>query len=513
MQAASLTSCNAADVLGRTEPRLWTPPRRELTPATSYGFDVVEFADEVIRAPLDPWQEWAAIHGGELLEDGRPRFRKLLLIVARQNGKTHLLVVLALYWLFVERVRLVLGTSTNLGYAKESLEKAVELAESDPTLAPLVDRVRRAAGEEALIAEHGGRYRIAAANRRGGRSLTIDRLILDELREHHTWDAWNASYNATNAVPDAQAWAITNQGDTRSVVLESLRSDAVETVDGVDRIRTDGDPELGVFEWSAPPGSSADDVDALAQANPNLGRRINARSLVADGARAIRNGGEELASFQTEVMCMRVDNLDPAVDAAAWRAGEDTAAFDIPADGPGVMCLDVSLDEKHATLCAGVQLPDGRVRVGVVQAWDELGRMRRELPRLVGEWSPRVFAWFPNGPAAAVAAALRARKGTKRAAVWPPRGVRVEEIGGEAAPVCMGFAEAVVSGDVVHNGDELLTGHVTGAERSRQGDAWRFTRRGAGHCDAAYAAAGVVHLARTMPKRRRARLVVAPDPE
>ncbi|MBB4682954.1 hypothetical protein [Amycolatopsis jiangsuensis] len=51
---------------------------------TSYGFDVEEFARDTLRRPLDPWQRWAAIHGGELLPDGRPRFR-ILLLIARQN--------------------------------------------------------------------------------------------------------------------------------------------------------------------------------------------------------------------------------------------------------------------------------------------------------------------------------------------------------------------------------------------------------------------------------------------
>jgi phage terminase large subunit-like protein len=68
---------------------------RELTPATSYGFEVIDFARDVLEHPLLPWQEFAVIHGGELLPDGRPRFRIVLLLVSRQNGKTELPVVLS----------------------------------------------------------------------------------------------------------------------------------------------------------------------------------------------------------------------------------------------------------------------------------------------------------------------------------------------------------------------------------------------------------------------------------
>src|ERR1700748_2033274 len=112
MQPASHLLTNSASVvLGRTQPRLWTPPLRELTPDTSYGFDVIDFA-QAIGWPLDEWEQEAVIRGGELLPDGRPRFRFVLIIVARQNGKTLLCRVLVLYWMFIERHELILGTST-----------------------------------------------------------------------------------------------------------------------------------------------------------------------------------------------------------------------------------------------------------------------------------------------------------------------------------------------------------------------------------------------------------------
>lgn len=488
-------------MLGSSTPRLWTPPLRELTPATSYGFDVIEFAGDVLGSPLDPWEEWLVVHAGELLPDGRPRFRKVLVIVARQNGKTHVLVVLSLFWLFVECVPLVLGTSTNLGYAKESWQKAVDLAESHEELAPLIGTVRKAAGEEALVTLERARYRIAAANRRGGRSLTIHRLILDELREHDSWDAWNAAYNAMNAVPGGQAFAITNQGDARAVVLESLRADAIEKVNGVEQIRADADPRLGVFEWSALPGSDPEDAHALALANPNLNRHTDRGpfldDLLAEARRAKRNGGEELAQLLTEILCLRVQHLDPAIDMDAWSAQYPDGCLD-PGDLGAVrssvaLVFDVSMDQQHVALLAAAQIPGGRVRVEPVAAWTDTAAFRREFPALVRKIKPRKLGWFPNGPSAAVAAELVKRKG------WPPAGVELEEIRGDVPMVCLGYAEQVASKQIAHSGDPLLDAQTEGAERQMRGDAWVFTRRGAGHVNAVYAAAGAVHLARTLP--------------
>lgn len=486
----SSTSCgpDVSGVLGSTEARLWTPPLRELTPETSYGFDVIRFADEVLEEPLDPWQEWAVIHAGELLEDGRPRFRTVLMVVARQNGKTHLLRTLALYWAFVERWPLTLGMSTNLEYAAEAWQAAVDKAQSTPALAELVpaNGVRLVNGQQQLRTVDGARYKIAASNRRGGRSLSIDRLVIDELREHHDWSAWAAATPAMNARPYAQAFCITNQGDDRSVVLDSLRDAALRFID-----TGEGDSRLGLFEWSAAEDADPSDPRAWAAANPNLGRRIDVDAIAGAARRAVAAGGEELAAFRTEVLCQRVRQLNPAVDPIAWQRCRE------PGDLSGVRrrvacCLDIAPDGQHGTLVAGAVLADGRVRVEVVEAWDDTDRLRRALPRLLERVKPRVLGWFPAGPAAALTADLRERPG------WPPPGVQLEEIRGDVTAVCMGLAEQVAAGRVVHSGDPLLDAHITGAERLRRGDAWVFSRR-TGHVDAAYATAGVVHLARLLP--------------
>lgn len=491
--------------LGRTEARLWTPPLRELTPATSYGFGVVDFARHVLAEPLDPWQEWAAIHVGELLEDGRPRFRRVLILVARQAGKTHLLKALSLYWLFVEQWPLVVGMSTNLDYARESWEKAVESAETCEPLTALVPKngVRRANGEQCLTTSDRCRYKIAASNRKGGRSLSIDRLVLDELREHHSWEAWNAAYPAMNARPNAQAFAISNQGDDRSVVLDSLRDAALRFI-----TTGDGDERLGLFEWSAPDGADLDDVAALAQANPNVGRRTDWDTLLGPARQAQAAGGEEEAGFRTEVMCQRVRNLDAAVDPAAWARCLEPGDLS-EARSRVALCVDVSPDGQHATLAAAARVDADRVRVEVVAAWSGTGctdALRADLPGWIDRVRPQTLGWFPNGPAAALAADLKDRQRPG----WPPPGVSVQEVGAESAAVCMGLAEQVLAERVVHPGDPLLDAHVAAAEKLRTGDRWVFSRRGGGHVDAAYAAAGAVHLARTLPAPLgRPRILVA----
>lgn len=493
MKQDMLAHSTSLELRGKTEPRIYTPPLRELTPETSYGFDLIDFAADVVDVPFDPWQEWLAIHLGELLEDMRPRFRTVLCLVSRQNGKTRFAKTLTLYWLFVERCKLVLGTSTTRDYAKVAWRQVCEEAESNPYLKSEVKAIRKSIGEESLITKDDNEYKFAASNRRAGRSLTVHRLIVDEIREHTNWEAWNAANYAMNAVPGAQAVAISNQGDNTAVVLDSLRESALNYLE-----TGEGDATLGLFEWSAETGCEVDDPEALAAANPDLGNRIKLDTLVAQAKRAKRNGGEELAGFRTETLCQRVQLLDAALDLDSWFACGDTNLDLKQTKAPIALCLDISLDGSHATLIAA-STTHTHTWIDTVHAWDGHGcsaEIRRELPGIVNKIAPTIFGWFPQGPAAALAADLR--KG------WQQRGTEVKEITNEITSVCMGLAEQCTARAIKHGADPLLDAHISSAQRLNRGDAWVFTRKGGNPIDAAYACAGAVHLSRTLPKPKPA---------
>ena len=509
------SALDVSAVRGSTLPRLWTPPLVTgppgpcgcgcaLTPATSYGFDAVEFATDVLNRPPRPWQRLAYIHGGELLPDGRPRGRVVLLLAARQNGKTEVPVTLSLYWQFVEAVPLILGTSTKLDYAKESWQKATKLAEKAARLRPELDALmpkprwkREANGEQESWTSEDSRYKIAASNEEGGRSLTVHRGILDELRQHHDYTAWAAIEPAASPF-DAQLWAMTNAGDDRSVVLNDLRAGALDYIEtGI------GDPRLLLLEWSAEDDADPEDIDALCQANPSVGYGLDLEVLLNAARSAKKLGGQALATFKTERMCVRVRMMNPAIDPTDWKGCLDVGDLDAERSRL-VACVDLAPDGLHATLAVGAVLEDERVRVETVHEWTGPGAasaLERELPGWVEKLKPKRLGWFPTGPAAAVAAKVadRRKDGVRG---WPPRGVSVAEIRGETTAVCMGLVKEIKARTLAHSGQEMLNAQVDGAEPLKRGDGWVFTRA-RGPVDAVYAVAGVAHLARTLPKTRK----------
>lgn len=488
---------------------------RDLNENTSVGFNQIKFATKRLkRSPL-PWQEWLLIHAGELLEDGRPRFRIIILLVARQNGKTEVVVILPPYWMFVDDSPLILGTSTKLEYAKESWNKSRKLIRRSSALKGLYNPDRwylHGAGNTemwayerddtgALIMEKdsiGSRYKIAAANEEGGRSLTVHRGIVDELRQHKDFSAWDAIEPACS-YDDSQLWGASNAGDDTSVVLNTQVAEAMDFIES-----GKGNYRIGLFSWSAPENADPEDPAAILQANPRVGYGGKTlEDLQMEAATAVKSGGEKLTGFKTEKLCIRVKVLNPAIDPGAWLRCllPDTLA---PARGRLGACLDVAPDGGHVTLAVAGVLKDGRVRGELAGSWDSVAAARRDLPGLIGRVRPQVLGWFPSGPGAALAADLADRPG------WPPPGVKVEAIRGDTSAACMGLEELVRSAQFLHSGDLLLDAHVAEAERLKRGDAWVFVRRGDGHVDAAYAMAGATHLARIMPPPvGKPRLVVA----
>lgn len=499
-------------MIGRTEPRLRTPPLRELTPDTSVGFDQIEYARDVLGRPLDPWQELAAIAAGELRPDGSLRFRIVILLVARQQGKTELLAILPAYWLDVDEVPTVVGISNKLEHAEETWEKTRQMIDRAPDLEPARIgrwyRIGNGKTSMTLTTEDGARctYKIAAANGDAGRSKTIHRLIVDEFRQIGI-EVWDAAEPATSAVDNPQIWCASNAGTDRSTLLNGMRDAAIayiETGEGAD--------DVLLLEWSAPDDADPCDLDALAMANPNLGRRgRRPAALLAMAQAAVAAGSEDLALFKTNYMCIRVKVEDPAIDPGAWARCLDPAVVPGPEVLRRALCIDVSLDGQHVTLAAAAVLDDGRVVVGIVGAWSSTKEARRGLARaLKGSVSP-VLGWLPTGPAAQMAADLADRSTAQRQnrpSAVPDR-MRVEEIRAEVSAVCMGLEELARSGTLVHPGDPMLDEQVAAAERMKTGATWVFVRSGDVYVDAVYAVAGAAHLARTLPEQRAYRRLVA----
>lgn len=387
---------------GYTEPRVFTPPLRALTPDTTLGFAVIDFADSVLGVELLPWEKWLFIHALEIVGDFTGgwyfRFRTIVVLIARQNGKTMMSEVLSLFFLYALGVNLIIGTSTNLDAAEEVWDGVVDIAESNEELAGEIEDIKKSSGRKTLTLSGRRRYRITAANRKGARGKSGDLVLLDELREHQDFSAWSAVTKTTMARPNAIVWCMSNAGDGTSVVLRSLRMKAHKRLgdpDGINRAAGNmqieyeeldefDDDTLGIFEWSAPPNASITDRDGWAHANPSLGYGFMTERSIASACAT-----DPPDEFKTECLCQWVTSaVAPPFPIGAWDAGKDEQSH-IADESPLWFGADISSDRTHASIAVCGRRKDG--------AWHiELAEYRTGSGWLV-KWLQNAAPNYPDG--------------------------------------------------------------------------------------------------------------------
>lgn len=348
---------------GVTEPRLYTKELRPLDEETSLGYACIEYARTVLRKNLYPWQEWALIHAleiiGELGGEWRFRFRTILFLISRQNGKTVLSEVIASFFLNVLCVENIFGTSLSLDKAEEVWEAVINDQEGFPELSGEIEQISRTNGKKRLILTGQRKYKVGAPTRRAGRGDSNDLVMLDEIREHRDWETWSAAAASINAKPNGLIVCFSNAGDPESIVLRKLRAKAIgmdEDLGG----EVDGGT-LGLFEWSAPDSAPTDDMEALAQANPAMGYgRLTERALLTN-----RQTFPE-SKFRSECMCQQVETILPSpFPDGAWAAGLDNQSI-IAKDEEIYFGIDLSQDRRWTSIAACGKRPDGNWHIEVV---------------------------------------------------------------------------------------------------------------------------------------------------
>lgn len=350
-------------MIGKTEARLFTPPLRELTEETSLGYAAIEYAETVLQKKLYPWQKWALIHAleitGSLDTEWKFRFRTILFLISRQNGKTVLSEVIASFFLNVLQVDSIFGTSLSLDKAEEVWEAVINDQETVSELSGEIDRVSRTNGNKRLILTGLRQYKVGAPTRRAGRGDSNDLVMLDEIREHRDWECWSAAAASTNAKPNGLIVCFSNAGDPDSIVLRQLRSKAMGK--DADFGGDVDDSALGLFEWSAPEGAKTDDLEALAQANPALGYGyLTERALMSNRQTFPEN------KFRSECMCQQVETILPQpFPDGAWNAGIDTSSQIAP-ESELYFGIDLSQNRRWTSIAVAGLREDGNMHIEVI---------------------------------------------------------------------------------------------------------------------------------------------------
>ena len=478
------------DLLGRTEPRLWTRPLRELSPETSLGFEAVEFSEQVLGRRLHPWQKWFLVHSMELapgsfVSDEFPqfRFKTVILEVARQNGKSFIMSTRLLWRMMMweqpeAEPPLILGVANKLPTAKEILSLSHKALSRSDDLRENIAAWREANGQEELRLTNGARYKIDVASDDGGRGFSVTDIGFDELRQQREWSAWSALTNTTNAIHSSQVIGVSNAGEGKSDVLRSLRAKGVAEIeqylkfvaDGGDESEWSGgdDTTLGLFEYSAPDDCSIWDRDGWAQANPSLNYPGGpTEATLASAAALVGVPGEGMPEykFRTENLCQWVTALAEGPFPPEKVEACTDPLSEIASDSPLYVSVDTSKDRGMSYVAVAGWRDDGLPHVEVI------------TQRAYTDWVPQFLAdglsFVPDG----VVVQGRGAHASSLIDFIEQAGVEVTRCEGSNLTAASGqFYDRVIQEKIRWVEQPPLLSALAEAAQKTMGDAWSWNR-------------------------------------
>jgi hypothetical protein len=455
----------------------------KLNDLPSKGQEMIDFATE-LGINLMEWQRFVCIHGHKIREDGRWAHSELGLIMARQQGKSTLMMLRILTGMFVWGEGLQLASAHRLTTSLETFRQIVGLIETNPKLEKEVKKIRWQHGAEEIELFGNRRFVVKAANNAARGLSKPETIHLDELREYKDEDAWSSMRYSMMAAKNPQVWIYSSAGDQHSVILNKLRERALASV-------TTNDP-IGWFEWSAEPDapillpSGEMNWSAFAQANPSLGITIH-----PDNLKAVINDPPDIV--RTEVLAQWVDTINSAIDAQKWAMCQ-IDAIPLDPEQPTWLGLDLSPDRKFGALVAAQRLSGERFYIQLLHTWSNDYSLNdlavaNDIAPYVRKYNTQTVA-YSKRTSQAVASRLNSA------------GIQVTDMDGAIyAESCDRWLGAINSHRLQHSGQEELTQQTLSAAKLPFGDgSWIIGRRASRVAVCASVASALVTYFATQPE-------------
>jgi hypothetical protein len=451
-----------------TAPRIHSP----LNDLPSRGFELIDFADQIIPGGFMPWQKWLAEHSLKIKSDGRYHHPISVATVARQNGKSTYMMARIMMGLFHWDESLQVSTAHRLVTSLEQFRAIVQIIEENADLANQVKRIRWQHGAEEIQTLKGNRFIIKAGGSAARGLSKPESIHMDEIRELHDMETFAAMRYTLMAAKNPQVSCFSSAGDSHSVVLNQLRERGLAASSGAS-------DDVGYFEWSAPTDEIS--LENAAFANPGLGITIH-----PDNIRAVFNDPPDVVT--TEVLNRWVQTISSVVGAKEWQECGDES-IDLDEDKLTWMAIDISPDRKHAALVAAQKLGSESFVVKLLHTWENTIQLDdRAIANDAASYCrkyPIEYLLYSRRTSGAVAARMQ------------PAGIPIHDMDSDYAQSCDELLGAINSQRLKHRNQASLTEQILSAVQLRRGDGgWVIGRRASGTAVcAAVASALVTHFA------------------
>ena len=439
---------------GATEPRVHSP----LLKGKSRAGEVLEMIKRLKMDELMPYQKFVLNQMLMVNKKNQYRIKTALLLISRQNGKSHLGRVRIIWGMFYGGEKKLIIMSANRATSLMLFREIAWIIESTPELKAMTKAIRYANGGERIELLNGATLDVISDNSSSPRGRTADFLWIDEIREISE-DGYKAAVPVTRARANAQTFLTSNAGDHFSSVLNGL----------VERAKDYPPETFGYYEYSAPQYCKIDITSdyfwksAVAPSNPALGYIITKESI----EEAIATNPIE--QTRTETLCQWIDSLQ-----SPWPHGvlEETSdnTLEMAVGAYTVFAFDVSPSRRNGSLVAGQLLPDGRIGIGILETYssqmaiDEL-KMAASIKAWCDIYKPRLVC-FDKYATQTIADRLT------------QSGVMCEDVSGQQFyKACGDLLEGLVNHRVVHNGQAELIQQMNNCAAKVNDSAWRIIKR------------------------------------
>ncbi len=439
---------------GATEPRVHSP----LLKGKSRYKEILDMVDRLKMDKLMPYQEFVLKDMMAVDKKNNYRRKTSLLLISRQNGKSHLGRVRVIWGMFYGDEKKVIIMSANRATSLMLFREIAWIIESTPELKAMTKAIRYANGGERIELLNGSTLDVISDNSSSPRGRTADLLWIDEIREISE-EGYKAAVPVTRARANAQTFLTSNAGDHFSSVLNGL----------VERAKDYPPETFGYYEYSAPQYCKIDITSdyfwksAVAPSNPALGYTITKESI----EEAIATNPIE--QTRTETLCQWIDSLQ-----SPWPHGvlEETSdnTLEMAVGAYTVFAFDVSPSRRNGSLVAGQLLPDGRIGIGILETYssqmaiDEL-KMAASIKAWCDIYKPRLVC-FDKYATQTIADRLT------------QAGVMTEDVSGQQFyKACGDLLEGLVNHRVVHNGQAELIQQMNNCAAKVNDSAWRIIKR------------------------------------
>lgn len=410
-------------------------------------FSLDEWQRDLIRRVLERYPHDHPKYPGQL------RYRQVLISMGRQNGKSVLGAVFALYALLIHGPGPeVISVASSVQQANIIYDRVKYVINNNGTLSKRF-KVTGTRGIRSKVEASPATYYVKAGKEDSLQGVTISMCLFDEVHICKP-ETWNAVVFGTSARRDGMVLGITTAGDERSDLLKRLyvtgRNAAVQG--------EDHDERFGFFLWEAPEHLEVTDPQALIAANPSI---ASGRIDLDQEINAIRNMPENQARRYR--LNQFVSSESSWLSQAKWNA---LAVADLPHTTDSVFAVDRTENWGAATITQSVK-HEGKVYTKIVASIPDpsLDWLEAICVDLNTRYAPQAFVMEST--------VLKALSDRLRA-----QGITTEyQTQTQLQNACATVYSLIQGGVVVHAGDALLSAQVPRGVAKNTGDGWRVTRK------------------------------------